>query len=302
MTTTKEPSGLLPGVLAFSIWGLVPIYFKLLDQVPSLEVLGHRVFWSVLLLLPLLKFTGQLSQLKTVFASPKLLGLLLLSSILIAGNWLSFIWGVANNRILETSLGYFINPLLNIFLGYLFLNEKLSPIKMLAVAIASFAVAIQIWMLGSIPWVAFAVAGTFGFYGLLRKHIPVPAAAGLTVEILLLLPLTLGYFVWIYQTGDYHFSVATPELSLLLALAGLITTVPLVLFNVAAKRLTLTSVGILQYLGPSISFLVGVFIYDEEINQARIITFGLIWLALAMFTWDSYRAIKAKNIQLAAAS
>nr|WP_228550790.1 EamA family transporter RarD [Endozoicomonas sp. OPT23] len=292
----------MPGVLAFSIWGLVPIYFKLLDSVPSLEVLGHRVFWSVLLLLPLLKFTGQLSQLKTVFTNPKVLGLLMLSSILIAGNWLTFIWGVANDRILETSLGYFINPLLNIFLGYLFLSEKLSPLKMIAVGIAAFAVVLQIWLLGSIPWVAFAVAGTFGFYGLLRKHIPVAAATGLTVETILLLPATLGYFFWLYQTGDYSFSFDTPQLSLLLALAGLVTTVPLVLFNVAAKRLTLTSVGILQYLGPSISFLVGVFIFGEEVNQARIITFGLIWLALAIFTWDSYRTLKAKTSTQAAGS
>ena len=289
VSETKESSGLLLGVGAFTIWGLVPIYFKTLSGVPPLEVLGHRVFWSVLLLLPLVFFTGQVQQLRDVFKSPKILGFLLISSLLIGCNWLTFIWGVSNNRILETSLGYFINPLFNMLLGYLFLKEKLSPLKLIAIAIAAIAVLFQIYQLGTVPWVAFAVAFSFGFYGLARKSTPVSAAPGLTVETIILLPLALVYFFWIYQAGEHHFRFESPKLSILLALAGLVTTVPLVLFNMATKKLTLTTVGILQYLGPSLSFLVGVFVYNETVTKAQMVTFGLIWIALAIFSWDGYQ-------------
>ncbi|WP_245662952.1 EamA family transporter RarD [Endozoicomonas arenosclerae] len=289
MSEQRDSSGLALGVMAFTIWGLVPIYFKALDHVPPLEVLGHRVFWSVFLLMVLLKMTGKMAELKTIFSSLKLSGALTVSAILVATNWLIFIWGVTNDRILETSLGYYINPLLNVLLGYLILNEKLTPLKLMAVMLAALAVLYQILMLGIVPWVAFALALSFGMYGLVRKTTQVSAVPGLAFETLILLPVTLGYFFWLYKTGDHSFRFSDSRTSLLLALAGLVTTVPLVLFNMAAKKLTLTTIGILQYLGPSISFLVGLFIYKEEVTQAQLITFGLIWFALAIFTFDGMR-------------
>ncbi|MGI9283069.1 MAG: EamA family transporter RarD [Endozoicomonas sp.] len=297
MSDQRDSSGFALGVMAFTIWGLVPIYFKALEHVPPLEILGHRVFWSVFLLLALLKVTGQFSQLKQIFSSIKLSGALTLSAILVATNWLIFIWGVTNDRILETSLGYYINPLLNVFLGYLFLKEKLTPLKLVAVVIAAVAVIYQVLMLGIVPWVAFTLAMSFGMYGLMRKTTHVAAVPGLAFETLILLPVTLGYFFWIYKSGDYSFRFSDPHTSGLLALAGLVTTIPLVLFNMAAKKLTLTTIGILQYLGPSISFLVGLFIYKEEVTQAQLITFGLIWFALAIFTFDGMRKKSQRQSQ-----
>ncbi|KEQ17938.1 EamA family transporter RarD [Endozoicomonas numazuensis] len=289
MSDQRDSSGFALGVMAFTIWGLAPIYFKALEHVPPLEILGHRVFWSVFLLLALLKITEQLPQLKQIFSSIRLSGALTLSAILVATNWLIFIWGVTNDRILETSLGYYINPLFNVLLGYLLLNEKLTPLKLIAVLLAAIAVIFQILALGIVPWVAFALATSFGLYGLVRKTTQVAAVPGLAFETLILLPVALGYFLWLYKTGDYSFQISDTHTSGLLALAGLVTTVPLVLFNLAAKKLTLTTIGILQYLGPSISFLVGLFIFKEAVTQAQLITFGLIWLALAIFTFDGMR-------------
>ncbi|WP_422475010.1 EamA family transporter RarD [Endozoicomonas sp. ALB032] len=289
MSEQRDFSGFALGIMAFTIWGLVPIYFKALEHVPPLEVLGHRVFWSALLLLALLKITGTISELKQIFSSIKLSGTLTLSAILVGANWLIFIWGVTNDRILETSLGYYINPLFNVLLGYLFLNEKLSPLKQIAILLATVAVIYQILMLGIVPWVAFALAMCFGLYGLVRKKTQVEAVPGLAFETLILLPVTLGYFFWLYKSGNHSFRFSDPHTSLLLSLAGLVTTVPLVLFITAAKKLTLTTIGILQYLGPSISFLVGLFVYKEQVTQAQLITFGLIWLALIIFTFDGLR-------------
>ncbi|WP_252180432.1 EamA family transporter RarD [Endozoicomonas sp. 4G] len=297
MSKQQDLSGFSLGVVAFALWGLGPIYFKVLEHVPPLEVLGHRVFWSAFVLLVLLKITGTMSELKQIFSSIRLSGTLTLSAILIAGNWLIYIWGVTNDRILETSLGYYISPLLNVLLGYLFLNEKLSPLKQVAVLLATVAVTYQIVMLGIVPWIAFALATSFGLYGLVRKKTQVTAVPGLAFETLILLPVTLGYFFWIYNSGNHSFRFSDIHTSLLLSLAGLVTTVPLLLFIMAAKKLALTTIGILQYLAPSISFLVGLFVYKEAVTQAQLITFGLIWLALIIFTLDGLRKKSSADAQ-----
>ena len=295
MSEKESRAGLLQAIAAFSLWGLVPIYFKALDHVLATEILAHRVLWSAILLMLILAVRGHLAELKAVFRSPKILGLLTLSSVLIAINWLSFIWGVANDLILETSLGYFINPLISVLVGYLFLRERMSPMRFLAVMLAVVAVLIQIFMLGRIPWVAFSVAFSFGFYGLVRKLTSVNAVPGLATETLILLPPAVVYMYWLNSNGQNHFTPADPETTGLLFLAGIVTTVPLICFNLAAKRLSLTVLGILQYLGPSLSFMVGAFVYHEPLETAQMITFSLIWLALAIFTTDGIRHQKNKR-------
>ena len=286
---------MLCAIGAFCLWGFMPVYFKILNDVPPLEMLGHRVFWSALLLILVLLLAGQWQSLMDVIKRPRLLVGLAISSVLIALNWLIFIWGVTHDRILETSLGYYINPLLSVLLGFLFFRERLNRPQLLAIGLAVVAVSLQIYRLGSVPWVAFSLACSFGFYGLMRKQLSVPAATGLAVETLFLLPMTLGYFICLWQHNLHSFRVESPDTAIGLMLAGVITTVPLVLFNLAARRLSLTVLGVLQYLGPSISFAVGVLIYNEPLGAEQIQTFALIWLALAIFTADGMRRQRKKK-------
>ena len=293
MERNSAQAGILCAFGAFCLWGFIPVYFKSLDFVPPLEVLGHRAIWSTSLLLVVLGVTGKLRGMLAVMKNPKMMGLLMLSSLLIATNWGCFIWGVMNNRILETSLGYYINPLISVFLGFTFLGERLNRIQLGAISLATLAVCLQIYQLGTVPWVAFVLAFCFGFYGLVRKRLNVQAATGLAIETLLMLPVALGYCYWLWQTNSQSFRLDDPGTSFLLMMSGVITTVPLVLFNLAARRLSLTVLGVMQYLAPSISFAVGVLIYDEPLGQEQIQTFSMIWLALAVFTADGiYRQRK----------
>ncbi len=284
MNQQQTQSGIFLALGAFGLWGMMPIYFKSIDQVPAMEILGHRVIWSAVLLTMFLVIKGKFSEVVNIIKSPGSLGWLVLSSALIATNWLFFIWGVANNHILETSLGYFINPLLNVLLGMLFLGESLNRWQKVAIFIAIIAVAIQIFMLGKTPWIAFILATSFGFYGLVRKKLAVSAAAGLAVETMILLPVVIGYFYWLVSNNQHYFRLDQLDVVGLLMMAGVITTVPLILFNLATKKLSLTMIGIMQYLAPSISFLVGVFIYDEPLGKIQLLSFSLIWLALLIFT------------------
>ncbi|WP_066014730.1 EamA family transporter RarD [Endozoicomonas atrinae] len=298
MRDAGAQSGLTFAVGAFALWGLIPIYFKTLEEVPPLEVLGHRVFWSSLLLVCFLTFRHKLKGIIELIKSPRILGWLVLSSLFIAGNWLCFIWGVTNDRILETSLGYYINPLISVFFGYCFLGERLTRYQMLAVLIAAAAVSMQMFLLGKLPWVAFVLALCFAFYGLIRKRINVDATTGLAIETLLLMPPVAFYFLWLMGNDLHAFRFSDPDTSVLLALAGFVTTIPLVFFNMATQKLSLTVLGIMQYLAPSISFLVGVTIYNEPLGVVQMATFGLIWLALAIFTLDGLFRHKRQSDRL----
>lgn len=298
MDRNSAQAGMLCAFGAFCIWGFIPVYFKVLDHVPPLEVLGHRAVWSALLLILVMMVTGKWQDMLAIIKKPAMIGGLALSSLLIATNWGSFIWGVVNDRILETSLGYYINPLINVFFGFAFLGERLNRTQSIAIGLAVIAVCLQIYQLGKVPWVAFVLAFSFGFYGLVRKKLNVQAATGLAVETLFMLPLALGYFYWLWQNNASSFRLDDPETSVLLMMAGVITTVPLVLFNLAARRLSLTVLGVMQYLGPSISFAVGIFIYNEPLVPEQVQTFALIWLALAIFTADGiYRQRKRASIK-----
>ncbi|MDM3870388.1 EamA family transporter RarD [Porticoccus sp. W117] len=281
--------GLYNALGAFAMWGLVPIYFKSLAQVGALEILAHRVLWSLLFLLVVMWLTARWQSFLAILRNRRLMGWLLCSSLTIAINWLVFIWAVAEGRILETSLGYFITPLMNVFLGVLFLGERLRPAQWAAVALAAIGVAWQIGQVGYLPWVALVLSVSFGLYGLLRKKVSVDATLGLGVEVLVLLPLAAGYLLGLAASGEMAFVAQGSTITGLLLAAGLITSLPLLCYAAAANRLNLSVVGVVQYLTPSITFFLAVFFYKEAFDSNSLITFAFIWLALAVFTVDGLR-------------
>lgn len=287
--------GLFYGVFAFVFWGLIPIYFKATSSAPSYEILLHRVVWSVVFLFFILWFKKDFKKALILAQNKKASAYLFASSLVIAFNWLTFIWAVEHNKIIETSLGYYINPLVMIFFGIVFLKEIPTFKQKIAIAIAFFAVCYQIYMLGNFPLVSIILAITFPVYGLLRKQINVGSLVGLFIETLFLLPLALLFWFYLFQTGENHFSLASnTNLSLLLMLAGVITVLPLLAFNSAATRLRLSTIGYLQYIGPSVSMLLAVFVYDEPLSKEKLITFSLIWIALFIVSLDSLK-IKSKH-------
>lgn len=287
----SSQQGILLAVLAYFMWGLAPVYFKAMGQVPALEMVSHRVIWSFLFLFLLLVGRKALSQCRELFSNPKVLGYLLLSSVTIAINWLVFIWAITQNKMLEASLGYYINPLVNVLLGMLFLQERLARLQWVAVALAGIGVVIQLIHFGSIPWVALILAFSFGFYGLLRKQVKVESISGLWLETGLLFPFALGFLLM--NTPDtapmQEYSVG---IQLGLIAAGLITTVPLLCFIGAAKRLPLSQLGFIQYIGPSCMFILATCFYDEPFTQDKLITFVFIWSALGVFSWHAWRTYR----------
>ncbi|MBI4404840.1 MAG: EamA family transporter RarD [Deltaproteobacteria bacterium] len=272
---------------AFTLWGVFPIYFRALQSVPTFEILCHRIFWSVLSLAVFLILFTRLSGLKQMFSRPKLLMGLALSAVLIASNWLTYIWAISVHRALETSLGYFINPIVSIILGMLILKERLKPIQLTAVIIALIAVAILTISYGSFPWIAFTLAFTFGFYGLVRKLLAVDPMNGLFVESLLLFPLAVAALLFMNHQGSLAYLSNGSMVTALLTLAGIVTVIPLWLFVVAAKRLNLSTVGFLQYIAPTLQFLIAVFVFKEPFTSLHLLVFGLIWFALALYSLDS---------------
>jgi len=278
----KFPVGLAYALSAFLLWGLVPVYFKWVGEVSPFEVLSHRIFWSVVILFFVIVARKQWRQVRAL--KRKTVVLLLLSSLLICTNWFTFIWAVGQDRILETSLGYFINPLLNVCLGVLFLGERLRKFQLIAVCFAMIGVVNQIYLVGSLPWIALVLALSFGFYGLIRKLLEIDPAIGLFVETALMLPLALPYMVWLDTQASLMFSNSHWQLDLLLMSAGFVTTIPLLLFAAGAKRISLSQLGITQYLTPSITFLLALFIYQEPFDLQQLVTFSCIWLGLILFT------------------
>jgi len=284
--------GVTYGVAAYGMWGLIPIYFKALAGVPALEVLAHRIVWSVVLLVPLVLVRGQWPELRRAISGRKTRATLILTTVLIAVNWYLFIWAVEHHRVLEASLGYFINPLINVVLGMVFLGEKLSRPAAAAVVLAVIGVSVQVVMVGQLPWIALALAFSFGLYGLLRKTAAVGAVVGLAVETSMLMLPAAAYLVWARRTGGLYLGSGDLSTDVLLVLAGAVTAAPLLCFTSAARLLPLTTLGFLQYLAPSGQFLLAVLAYGEVLNPGRIITFICIWLALGIFTADQFRRRK----------
>lgn len=292
--------GAILAVSAYTMWGLAPIYFKLIQQVPSLEILMHRIIWSTLLLLVIIVARKHISSVFKVLKQPKTLGIMLVSSALLAFNWWLFIWAVNNDRILDASLGYYINPLLNIALGMLFLGERLSKMQYLAVALALTGVVIQLVTFGSFPIIALSLAGSFAFYGLIRKMIAVDSMPGLLIESALLLTPAIIYWWMFAQSPSSNFFNNEWSLNALLLFAGILTTAPLLCFVAAARRLDYSTMGFFQYIGPSIMFLFGVFVYGEKVGADRWVTFAFIWSALAIYSYSSiHKHHKAKKAAMA---
>lgn len=280
-------AGVLYGVAAYGAWGLFPVYFKAIRQVPALEVLCHRVIWSLAFLILLMLARHNWRTASAALRSRRTLATLCLTTGLIACNWLVFIWSVANNYLLQASLGYFINPLVNVLLGFVFLGERLRRGQTASVVLAGAGVAYLTIACRQPPTLALVLAATFGLYGLLRKTVKADALVGLTVETTLLAPLAVAYLGYEMARGRAVFASGLPRMDVLLLLAGVITAVPLLWFAGAARRLRLTTLGFLQYLAPSGQFLLATLAYHEPFTRAHVVAFGCIWTALAIFSLDA---------------
>ncbi|WP_415896282.1 EamA family transporter RarD [Neptuniibacter sp. QD72_48] len=298
LRASEHQKGIYYAVAAFLMWGLVPVYFKAVDDVPAFEVLAHRVVWSVVFLGLFLLLKGKLSELAALRNNPKILLSLGLSALVISINWLVFIWAVSEQRIVETTLGYFINPLINIVFGFFIFSERLRFLQLIAVAIAAVAVLYQIILIGELPWVALTLATSFSIYSVLRKKIPIDSITGLLVETLWLFPMALVYMIWLSSQNNFVLLNGSTEVQVLLLAAGLVTSLPLIAFAAGARRLSLTMVGLLQYIGPSIAFLIAVFYYNEPMDQDRLITFVMIWIALAIFSVEGVLVQQRKKQDL----
>lgn len=286
---SQQTQGFIYAILAFSFWGLVPIYFKALSSVSPTEVLAHRIIWSVILLFMVILFSRQFGALKILTKDLHKIKYLLLSSLLVSTNWLVFIWAVSNNMLTEASLGYYINPLVNFALGVLFFKERPNTAQILAIVLAFLAIVYQVITIGSLPIVSLVLAFSFAFYGLVRKKVNIPSVTGLYIETLILFPLALLYFFYLVSMGTNAFTLPLDYISYLLLLAGIITVVPLLWFNSAATKISLIHIGFFQYIGPTISFSLAIFVYDEPFSKEKLVTFILIWLALIVFSVDAYR-------------
>jgi chloramphenicol-sensitive protein RarD len=276
-------TGILSAALAFLLWGLFPLYFHAISEVPPTQILAHRMLWSMLFLLVVLALRRQWAWLGMV-RQPRVLGSFIASAVLLSANWLVYIWAVNNGHVIEASLGYFITPLVNIMLGYLLLKERLRRAQWLAIAVAAAGVVWLTWQTGTVPWIALLLAASFGGYGLLRKTAVLGALEGLSFETIVLFPVAAAYLGWLTLHGENAF-ITTPSdtTRLLLVAAGPITAIPLLLFASGARQIPLSVLGLLQYLSPTIQFLLGIWLFREAFTPERLVGFLLIWGALALY-------------------
>jgi chloramphenicol-sensitive protein RarD len=293
---SDSPQGIALAASAFLIWGLSPVYWKALSSVPAFEILMHRMIWSFVFLAPLVLLQGHLKDLIGALTSGRTLLILLLTTLIVSINWFLYIWAINSDHILQASLGYYITPLVNVLLGVVFLKERLRRLQFVAVGLAAAGVTYLTLSYGQFPWVALALAFSFGFYGLIRKVASVGPLVGLTVETLLLSIPATAYLLYLDHAGRGAFLHDGATISLMLMGAALMTGLPLLLFTMGAKLLRLATVGFLQYTAPSCTFLLAVFVYHEPLVPAQLFTFGLIWTALAIYSYDSVMAYKNLKI------
>ena len=285
---TETKSGVGYALLAYLSWGFLPIYWKFLNTVPSMEILTHRMVWSVFFLLGLLAVQKRLGELRQLFHSPKYIFMLFGTAALLSGNWFVYIYGVNTNQVIETSLGYFINPLLVILLGALFLKERLNIWQIVALGFAALGVLNFLWNFGSLPWIALSLAFTFSLYGLFRKMIPVKPLVGLLMETVLLAPLAAVLIVFWEVDGTGSFGNVWMT-DILLIGAGVVTSLPLLWFTNAGKRLRYSTMGFIQYMTPSIQLGIGVYLYNEPFTSTHAVTFGLIWTGLLVYSFNAFQ-------------
>jgi chloramphenicol-sensitive protein RarD len=285
--------GLTAAIGAYTAWGFMPVFFRQLQAVPALEIIAHRVVWAVPLLLLIMAFRKQLAEYRHALLQWPLLRWMLASAALISANWLIYVWAVNNGNILAASFGYYLNPLLNIMMGTIFLKERLNQTQLLAVGIAALGVGVMgIGALDTL-WISLSLAASFCAYGLVRKMAPVGAVPGLSIETTLLLPVAMAGCFWFALSGPHVGWGSNASTTWLLVAGGAVTAIPLLLFAVAARRMSYTALGFVQYLAPTLQFLCGVMLYDEPLTDARMISFALIWAALAVFSWDGLRRMRA---------
>jgi len=287
----EASTGLAYGITAYLIWGFFPLYFKAIGSVPPLQVISHRIVWSALFLSLLVAKRSRWGDIRTALTQPSSLLTLTGTALLIATNWLVFIIAVEHGQVLQSSLGYFITPFVSVLLGFLFLKERLRRLQLCALFLAATGVITLTLLHGSFPWTALILALTFGSYGLLRKVVAADALIGLTVETFLLAPVALACLLYASWQGDGAFIAAGVQTSLLLASAGVITAIPLLLFSAAARRLRMATIGFLQYITPTLHFLLAVLLYKETFLRSHLASFLLIWAGLAAYSWDAYRAM-----------
>jgi chloramphenicol-sensitive protein RarD len=278
-----QRQGFLYALGAYTIWGIFPIYWKALHQVSAIELIGHRIIWSFLTLFSVLTFSGQVGVFWNYLSHSQTRRYYLLAALLISVNWLVYVWGVNTGHIVETSLGYFINPLLSVFLGVVVLRERLRPLQWLPILLAAAGVLYLTLVYGRVPWIALTLAFTFALYGLVKKLAPLNSLHGLSLETAILFLPALAYLLYEEIQGRATFLHTDTRTTLLLLAAGLVTTVPLLMFASAARRIPLSAIGLMQYIAPSLQFLIGVLIYHEPFNRHHLLGFSLVWMALAIF-------------------
>lgn len=283
----EQRRGLLLGVAAYGIWGAFPLYWPLLEPAGAVEILAHRILWSMLTMGLLLVAFRRTPQLREILAERRTVLLLAAAALVITVNWAIYIYGVNSERVVETSLGYFINPLVTVLMGVFLLGERLRPLQWAALGIASVAVVVLTVDYGRPPWIALALAFSFGTYGLLKKTADVGAVESLALETTVVAPLAIAYLAYLVATGASSFGTEGGGHALLLASTGIVTAIPLICFGAAAIRVPLTTLGLLQYLAPVLQFALGVFVLDEAMPASRWIGFGLVWVALVIFTVEA---------------
>ena len=281
-------NGILAALAAYTLWGFLPLLFREVEAAGSVLIVAERTVWSLLLLAGILAFSGGFGEVRALFADRKRALGTLLSAVLLAGNWLLYVWAVETGQVLEASFGYFINPLVNVLMGMILLGERQNRLQTISILIAAVAIGIQAVALGNIPFIALGLALSFGFYGYFRKTAQLGPASGLFAETAMLTPVALGFVIYtIISSGPgVH---ADPYLMTLLVLTGPATAIPLLLFAFAVRRLRLTTIGMFQYIAPSIQFLVAIFLFGEHLNELRLLSFALIWVSLMVFSYDSFR-------------
>jgi len=296
---SEDRRGFLLGVAAYGFWGVFPLYWALLEPAGAVEILAHRICWSLVTMLGLVLLFRRTPQLRAIFTTPRLFGLLTVASVVIGLNWGGFIWGVNNGHVVEVSLGYFINPLVTVLLGVIVLGERLRRLQWLAISIAAVAVLGLTIDYGQPPWVAFLLAGSFGTYGLMKKKANVDAVESLTFETIVLTPIAFGYLMWLSAQGNANFTGHGIDHSLLLASTGLVTAIPLLCFGAAAIRVSMTTIGLLQYIAPTLQFILGLLVFHETMTPVKWVGFILVWIALAIFTIEAVQN-RGRQLRLAA--
>jgi chloramphenicol-sensitive protein RarD len=281
--------GFLFALAAYLMWGFLPLYMKAVAHIPPVEVIAHRVIWSVPIALAVLAALGRTADLRTALTTPRMLGMGAVTAALISVNWGIYVWAIGSGHALDAALGYYINPLFSVFLGAVLLRERLATAQWVAIALAAVAVAVLTWDAGRVPVVALGLTVTWGFYAYFKRSLPIGPNQGFTLEVLLLLVPALGFVIWLLARGESHFVQTTGADTALLLFSGVVTAVPLMVYANGAKLLRLSTIAIMQYIAPTMIFLIAVFVFGEPMGQARMIAFPMIWAALVIYTGSMLR-------------